>query len=392
MSAGRDYAGVAVAAPVTVPYAKLTPHGAAWFLGRALAATLETAGLAKDAVDGLIAASFTLAPDTVVALTEHFGIEARHIDWLPTGGASGVMALRRAARAVQCRDAEVVACIAGDTTDRNRFADLVANFSTFSSSAVYPYGAAGPNGVFALITRQYMERHGAAREDFGRLCVTQRYNANRYEHALLRDRPLDLAAYLAARPVAEPLHLYDCVMPCAGAEGFLVLSEARAAELGLPYARLLAAVERHNAYRDDTLFHRGGWRVDRDLLYDSAGVGPDELDCVQLYDDYPVIVFQQLEDLGLCDPGEAARFVTDRDLRVGLPGLALNTSGGQLSGGQAGAAGGFMGVVEALRQVTGQALGNPHPGARRALASGFGMVNFDHCLCSAAAILEGARP
>jgi len=383
--------GVVVTAPVTVPYARLTPHGAAWFLGRALAGTLAAAGLAKDEIDGLIAASFTLGPDTVVALTEHFGIEARHIDWLPTGGASGVMAVRRAARAVQCGDADIVACIAGDTTDRTRFADLVANFSTFSRAAVYPYGAAGPNGVFALITRHYMERFGASREDFGRLCVAQRRNANRYQHALMRDKPLDLAGYLAARPVAEPLHLFDCVMPCAGGEGFLVMREDRAASLGLDFARVAGAVERHNAFSNDTLFERGGWLADRDRLYAQADLGPEDIDCLEAYDDYPVIVFHQLEDLGFCGKGEAAAFVHDHELTVGSRGLAVNTSGGQLSAGQAGAAGGFMGVVEAIRQITGSALGNQHPGARRALVSGFGMVNYDHCLCTGAVILEGPR-
>ncbi len=69
----------------------------------------------------------------------------------------------------------------------------------------------------------------------------------------------------------------------------------------------------------------------------------------------------------------------------------LNTSGGQLSAGQAGAAGGFLGLVEILRQVTGQALGATVPNARLGLASGFGMINYDRGLCSGAAILAAGK-
>jgi hypothetical protein len=67
--------------------------------------------------------------------------------------------------------------------------------------------------------------------------------------------------------------------------------------------------------------------------------------------------------------------------------LPLNTSGGQLSVGQAGAAGGYLGLVEALRQLTDQALGATVAGARIGLISGFGMINYDRGLCSGAVVL-----
>lgn len=383
----RGYEGVAVAVPVTVPYQKTSPHGAAWFIGQALARLIEGAGIAKADIDGLAVSSFTLAPDTSVALTEQFGMSPRWLEWLPTGGASGVMALRRAARAIQCGDAEIVACIAGDTNQPGAFTALIERFSNASMDAVYPYGGLGPNGVFAMITRHYMERFGATRADFGRLCVAQRHNASHFAHALLK-KPLSLEDYLAARPVAEPIHLFDCVMPCAGADAFLVMSEDRARHLGLPYATVAGAIERHNAYADDPVAWRGGWAMDADQLYAQAGVGPADVDLVETYDDYPVIAFLQLEDLGFCAKGEAARLIAERPTTWDGGGLPHNTSGGQLSAGQAGAAGGFLGLVEALRQLTGQALGNPVAGAHRALVSGYGMVIHDRCLCTAATILE----
>jgi acetyl-CoA acetyltransferase len=113
------------------------------------------------------------------------------------------------------------------------------------------------------------------------------------------------------------------------------------------------------------------------------------MDLLQTYDDYPVISMMQIEDLGFCDKGAGAEFVRDRDLTV-TGDFPHNTSGGQLSVGQAGAAGGYLGLVEALRQVTGQAGPTQVAAARRACVSGFGMVNYDRGVCSAAAVLEGA--
>src|SRR5207245_2599650 len=85
----------------------------------------------------------------------------------------------------------------------------------------------------------------------------QRANALKYSHALFK-KPLTLEEYLSARAIAEPLHLFDCVMPCAGAEGFLVLSEERARALGIPFAALMGTIERHNAFAADPVQMRAG--------------------------------------------------------------------------------------------------------------------------------------
>jgi acetyl-CoA acetyltransferase len=385
MSARRSYEGVAVAVPVTSPYVRYSVRSAHWWLARALGEALRRSGLKKESVDGLTVSSFTLAPDTAIGLTQHLGVSPRWLDHVPLGGASGVVALRRAARAVQAGDAEIVACIAGDTNHVDSFRLTLANFSQFARDAVYPYGAGGPNASFAFLTAYYMRTCGATREDFGKLCVAQRANALKYPHALFK-KPLTLAEYLSARPIAEPLHLFDCVMPCAGAEGFLVLAEARARSLGIPYARLLGAVERHNAFPSDPIQMRAGWALEREALYEQAGVGTADVDFVETYDDYPVISVMQLEDLGFCGKGEGPAFVRANTFTHDGS-FPLNTSGGQLSVGQAGAAGGFLGLVEAIRQLTGEGEGRQVAGARVGLVSGFGMINFDRGLGSGAAIL-----
>lgn len=383
----QSYDGVAVAVPVTVPYQRYSTHGAHWFIGQALQALVQQSGLSHSQIDGLTISSFSLGPDTAVGVTQHLGVSPRWLDFIPNGGASGVMALRRAARAVQAGDADVVACIAGDTNHVDSFRLMLGGFSTFARDASYPYGAGGPNSVFALLTAHYMRRFGATREDFGRIAVAQRANALRNPLALF-DKPLTLDAYMAARVISDPVHLFDCVMPCAGAEAFLVMHEDRAHDLGLAAVRLRGAIERHNAYADDPVMVQGGWRVDRDDLYAQAGVTPGDIDFVQTYDDYPVIVMMQFEDLGFCDKGEGPAFVRSHSLTWDGQ-FPNNTGGGQLSCGQAGAAGGFLGLTEALRQLTGQAGDRSVPGARLGLVTGFGMVTYDRCLCTGAVILEG---
>ncbi len=424
----QNYGGVVIAVPVTIPYARYSVRSAHWWLARALGQLLRESGIAKDDLDGLAISSFTLAPDSAIGLTQQLGVSPRWLDHIPLGGASGVVALRRAARAVQAGDARYVACVSGDTNHVDSFRLTLANFSQFARDAVYPYGAGGPNASFAFLTQYAMRTQGVTREDFGKLCVAQRANALHFEHALFK-KPLTLDDYLNARPVATPLALFDCVMPCAGADAFMVMREEDAVALGLKYARILGTIERHNAFAHDPVQYRAGWALDSDDLYAQAGVGPDEIDCLQAYDDYPVITLMQLEDLGFCAKGEGAALIRANTFTHDGT-LPLNTSGGQLSVGQAGAAGGFLGMVEGLRQLTGAA-GGPQSGrqvrrrrprsapthgaeigshqgshgndvprsastnasgdlAQHVLVSGFGMINYDRGLGSGAAILARA--
>src|SRR3954452_6804966 len=210
----RGYEGVAVAVPVTVPYVRYSIRSAHWWLARCLADLLKQSGLRKEEVDGFSISSFTLSPDTAIGLTQHLGLSPRWLDHVPFGGASGIVALRRAARAVQAGDAEIVACVAGDTNHVDSFRKTLTTFSRFAQDAVYPYGSGGANASFALITKNYMNLYGATREDFGKLCVAQRDNALSIPFAMMK-KPLTFNEYMDARSIADPLHLFDCVMPCA---------------------------------------------------------------------------------------------------------------------------------------------------------------------------------
>ncbi len=383
----HDYSGVAVTTPVTFGYARTTEHEVPWFIGGVLEALMKRAGVAKDEIDGLVLASYRLAPDNTASMAEYFGLSTRFMVDLPFGGASGVIALRRAVRAVQAGDAQIVACIAADTAPTGF--GIGANFSRFSRDHIYPYGAGGPNAVFAMITDNYMRKNNATREDFGRICVAQRSNGSHFPGAVMRS-PISMEDYLAARPISDPLVLLDCVMRVNGAEGFLVMAEDRAGALSLPFASVAAAIERHDGVSATAVQEAVGFNASRDGLYEQAGLVPGDMNFIQAYDDYPVIVLLQLEALGLCAPGEGARFVRQRDLTVEGD-LPLNTNGGMLAMGQAGAAGGFVGVTEALRQLTGENLGAVVTGAKAGIVSCYGTVNYDRGLCSSAAILTRGR-
>ncbi len=390
MQSPASYEGVVLTAPFSTPYQRYSIETAHHWIATGLRGSLQSANLKPADIDGFAVSSFTLFPDTAVGLTQHLGLCPRWLDHIPMGGASAGIAVRRAARAIQAKDAEIIACVAGDTNHIDSFRRLLSSFSRFAMDASYPYGYGGPNASFALLTDRYMTDHGATRKGFGHICIAQRENALNNPRALMK-KPLSMEQYLNARQIADPIALFDCVMPCAGAEAFLVMSEDRAIKLGLPYARLRAAIERHNAHSDDPVQLRGGWTIDVNTLWEQAGLDPKSMDLVQTYDDYPVISVMQIEDLGFCAKGEGVAFLEQRNL-TNKGDFPLNTSGGQLSAGQAGAAGGFIGMVEAIRQVTGQAEETQVKEAKHALVSGFGMINFDRGLCTSATVLsEGVR-
>lgn len=381
-SAGK-YQGLVVTSPVSLMFGRFSNASTPLLFARALKQLLDQSGLKKADVDGLAVSSFSLGPDPAIALSRSLGLSLQWFQDVNLGGASGGVALNRAARAVAAGDADIVACIGADKNTETGFREMIRDFSVASRDSVYPYGAGGPTSVFALLTKQYMEETGATRTDFASICSGQRANAKAVPHAVF-NKPLTIEEYLASRMVAEPLCLYDCVMPVSGAEAFLVMTEERAQSLSLPYARVLASIEAHNAYGDDSRPLGGGWALGRERLYAEAAVGPEDIDIVETYDDYPVISVLQLEELGFFAPGKgASQLAVSTQLQQ-----KHNTSGGQLSCGQAGAAGGYLGLVEAIRQLTGQADGWQHVDVRHALVSGYGMVVYDRCLATCATILE----
>lgn len=377
--------GVRVVGAGQTAYEKKSPKSVQRLIYEACDAALKDAGLPWNSVDGLAVTCFMLPPDTAPTVAEHLGIEARFLFQGLFGGASGIIGMAHAARAIRDGACDVALIVAADAFDVARHNETLDHFNGSVKDYMSPQGFAGANGMFALHTRLYMQRHGAKREDFGRFCIALRENGLLNPNSLFK-QPLTMDAYLNAKEIADPLRLYDCVMPCVGGDAIVLTSEKIAVKLKGPSLRILASEEIHNYPANDIYSVPGGWVGLSERLYQRAGVGPEQMDFAQLYDDYPVMAFVQLEGMGFCKPGTAHEFVrkTDITTRGKLP---INTGGGQLSAGQAGASGGMIGVYEAATQLLGRAAGR-QVNCRRGLVSGYGMVAYGRGLCSSAAILE----
>jgi len=354
------------------------------FLADAAREALISAGLAKTEIDGLATSSTTLAPDNAVTAAEYLGLTLSWAYVSTAGGAGGLASVLNAVRAVEAGHATHVLCLAGGAQDSGVFKERIARFTGALADYVTPHGSGGLNGLFGIIQRKHMERYGTRREELGRIAVDQRANAGRNDRALLRV-PMTIDDYLKAPIVADPLRLYDCVMPCSGAEAVVVGPLDR-----VPpdkRVRILAGYERHNHPVGEIAPLHGGWELYRDALFHEAGVGPQDMDFVQAYDDYPIMVAIQLEDHGFCEKGRVGAFLAANTM-TWEGSLPLNTGGGQLSCGQSGGGGGMIGLVEAVRQLRCEAADRQVAGAVHGLVSGYGMVSYGHGL-SASSLIVG---
>jgi acetyl-CoA acetyltransferase len=378
------YDGAVVVGYGQTAYEKRAGHEVVWYLADAIRRALAHAGIDKREVDGLAVSSFMLPPDNTATLAEQLGMTLRW-GYLGTfGGAEHVIGLLRAARAIQHEEAEVVVVVAADAFTVERHMAMMNVFNT-GFEYLAPYGMGGTNGLFAMVERRHRWEFGTTREQLGKLAVTQRRNAQRNPNALLRG-PMTLEDYLTARLIADPLRLYDCVLPCSGGDAVVVTSARRARRLRRRPLRILAGDERTNYRPRDLVMLEGGWAEFSPKLFRDAGLAHGDIDMLQLYDDYPIMELIQIEGLGFCPRGAGGPFVDATD--ISLTGtLPVNTGGGQLSCGQTGAGGGAIGLTEAVMQLQGEADGRQVREARTALVTGFGMVGFVKGLCQSAVIL-----
>jgi acetyl-CoA acetyltransferase len=365
-------------------YEKKTSRTLISMLAEVARGALASAGLARDDVDGIAVSSFVLPPDNAVTLAEQLGIPVSWAYFGTAGGAGPVASVINAIRAIDAGHAKTVLCLAADNYDVAGHYRLMDFFNKALISYGTPNGFGGANGLFGIVQRKHMETYGTRREELGRIAVGQRASARLNENALLRG-PMTLEDYLNSRVIADPIRLYDCVLPCAGADAVVIGALDRApAGKGV---RVLAGYEQHNHPAGEIAPLRGGWELFRDRLWADAGRGPEDMDFVQAYDDYPIMVAIQLEDHGFCRKGAVGAFLARHSFSFDGS-FPLNTNGGQLSCGQAGAAGGMIGLVEAARQLRGEAGPFQVTRPRCGLVSGYGMVGYGHGLSSSSVVLE----
>lgn len=353
-------------------------------IARAVSKALHDAGLQTSDVDGFAVSSFTLAPDHAIDLAWRMGLR---LSWLmqdTNGGASAGGMLQHAVRAIEAGDANVIVLAAGDLMDQSAFRRLVASYNKATEEHLAPLPLNGPNALFAMLTSRQMEQLGLCREDYGRIAVAQRQWAMDNPAAVYR-KPLGLDEYLNAPMVATPLGRYDCVPPVTGADAVVLVADR---SKGTPHAKVLSVGASYNSDQQSDDGLATGLQACAANGWEQAGIGPGDVGLACVYDDYPAMVVAQLADLGiLSDRDNPADFI---ERRIATRLLPVNTSGGQLSAGQAGAAGGMHGLVEAAAQLMGRA-GARQVTARHAVVSGYGMVLYRYGACATMSVLEAAQ-
>lgn len=339
---------------------------------------LESAGLKPGDVDGLGVSSFSIRPDRAIDLAWHLGVSLR---WVMED-IVGMNMVHHAARAIEAGDASTIVLVAGDLLMGANYGALVEGYNTAHRDHLTPIDVGGPNALFSLITQNHMQKYGLGREAYGRVVINQRAWAGTNPNAAYR-KPLSMEEYLAAPLVADPLGLFDCPPIVAGAEAVVLTSSERAGRKGVAI-KAIRSVFNYDHQEGDGL--RTGLADLAGGLYEESGHGPEDVDVVGIYDDYPVIVLVHLEDLGFIQDGCADELLVG----PGGPGPAVNPSGGLLTAGQSGAGGGLHGLVECVRQLRGERGDGQVPSARVAVVAGYGMVLYRYASCSVAAVLEAA--
>ncbi len=203
-----------------------------------------------------------------------------------------------------------------------------------------PQGYFGPISMIALPYNEYLQRYGASREAMATVLVEARKNGSRIPWSYWHDKPLTRDEYLSAPMISDPICRYDCDIPVDGAAVFVFTSAERARDLpNRPvyvsgYATGCPTTNRLPLHwpLDDIM---GVGEETARRLWESAGIGPRDVDLPQVYDGFSPFVYFWLEALGLCPQGEAHRFIEDGGIDSDRPdALPVLSGGGALGNGR----------------------------------------------------------
>ena len=343
----------------------------AWHLeAEAAAAALADAGLRPADIDGLLTDPGP-TQGIVDGITPHFarlgaqlGLDPDYTGSEILGGAGSVAIIERAALAVEAGLCGVCLCVYGDSPSTN------ADAYHYGRGDEAAFGFFGAVGLHALAAQRHMHRYGTSSEQLGEVAVAARAHAARTPHAQKRE-PISMQDYRASEPLVEPLRKLDCCLVSDGAAAVIVTTEQRAADLRRPAIRILSHAQAHSLSTYASPDHFDTLPAARcgPKALGQAGLTPTDVDVVLLYDCFTIVVLLQLEDYGFCAKGESGPFVEGGRIGPGGP-LPVNPSGGLLSEGYGG---GMLHVIEAVRQLRGEAGQRQVADAETALVSGHGL-------------------
>ncbi|MDX6285756.1 MAG: 17-hydroxy-3-oxo-4-pregnene-20-carboxyl-CoA lyase [Frankiales bacterium] len=331
----------------------------------ACVAACADAGIDPSQVNGL--STFTMETNPETDIMRSLGIkELTHFSRIHFGGGAPCGTVQYAAMAVNEGVADYVLCYrAFNERSGARFGAGVQNrpAGATAEEAQYawtsPYGLLTPASWVAMFATRLMHEYGVTSEDFGRVAVADRKHAATNPAAHFYGKPITLQDHQDSRWIVEPLHLLDCCQETDGGQAILVTTADRARDLKQSPVVIKAAAQgmaedqqMMRSYFRNSLVGLPEMGLCARQIWESSGLGPNDVQTAVIYDHFTPFVLPQLEEFGFCKPGEAKDFIADGAIELGGR-LPVNTHGGQL--GEA-YLHGMNGIAEGVRQVRGNAV------------------------------------
>jgi acetyl-CoA C-acetyltransferase len=322
---------------------------------------LADAGLTKDDVDGYFCAGdvsgWEMPGTGPFSIIDYMGLNLRHLDTTESWGSAYINHVAHAADAIAAGRCNVaLITLAGRPRAERQATGTTVHARGTASELPFeaPYGPVVTN-MYAMCAARHMYQFGTTSEQLAWIKVAASHHAQWNEHAMLRD-VVTVADVVNSPPIADPLHRLDCCVISDGGGALVVVSPeiARSLKRPLVAVRGTGYAPKHQAGGNiDLTFSGAVWSGPR--AFAEARVTPSDIKYVSVYDSFTITVLIQLEDLGFCKKGEGGKLVADGNLISGVGKLPFNTDGGGLCNNHPSNRGGMTKVIEAVRQLRGEA-------------------------------------
>lgn len=317
---------------------------------------LQDAGLTFQDVDGYFCGGD--APGGVLSMVEYLGLShVRHVDGSDIGGSSYIAHVSHAAQAIatgKCNVALITMAGRPRSEGRSGVKEKIIAKNLPDTPFEIPYGPTAVN-EYAMAAMRHMYEFGTTSEQLAWVKVAASHHAQHNERAMLRD-VVTVEDVLASPMIADPLHRLDCCVVSDGGGALVVVSPAIAKQLKRPAVVVRGAGEAPKglqAGKVDLTYSGAVWSGP--AAFAEANVTPADIKYASIYDSFTITVLMQLEDLGFCAKGQGGKFVADGNLIAGVGKLPINTDGGGLNNNHPASRGGIVKVIEAVRQLRGEA-------------------------------------